>query len=185
MNQENSNGDLGNLYKTDLKVRVITINELSPEIAGFIESTHDREFGGDSMSYAIPQWYILGYLKGIPVTQVGVLQRTITINEKPFLVGGVSFLITEPQYRKNGFATIIVKEAISFIGNKLGLPFSLLTCKPRLEPLYSKMGWRSISEPNVFVQPTGNRSCGGLIMVYECGGIQWPDGRIDFCGFPW
>ena len=185
MDQANSNNNLGDLYESDLKIRVISINELDSQLTDFIECTHDREFGDDSMIYAVPEWYILGYLKNIPVTQIGILQRTITINEKPFLIGGVSFLITEPKYRNNGFASIIMKKAVLFIRNKLGLPFCLLTCKPRLESLYAKMGWRSINEPNVLVQPTGNRSCGGLIMVNECGGIQWPSGRIDFRGLPW
>jgi predicted acetyltransferase len=128
------------------------------------------------MIYAEPQWYIFGYLDEGLVTQVGVLQRTITIGQNPLLIGGIGFLITEPEHRGRGFASKIMKEAMAFLKNELGLPFGLLTCKPRLESLYTGMGWRTIDAPNVFVQPTGNRSCGGLIMIKECGGLSWPEG---------
>lgn len=169
----------------DFEICISTVNELNPRIAGFIRRSHDREFGDDSMIYAIPEWYMLGYLRGMPITQIGILQRTITINQDPLLIAGVGFLITEPEYRGRGFATVVMKEAVSFVRDKLALPFSLLTCKPRLESFYSRMGWRIVNEPNIFVQPTGNRSCGGLIMVYECGGLPWPKGEIDLRGLPW
>jgi GNAT superfamily N-acetyltransferase len=144
-----------------LRIDIKCVNALSPEIARLIQRSYEREFGNDSMIYAEPQWYIFGYLDEGLVTQVGVLQRTITIGQNPLLIGGISFLITEPEHRGRGFASIIMKEAIVFLKNELGLPFGLLTCKPRLESLYTGMGWRTIDAPNVFVQPTGNRSCGG------------------------
>jgi len=169
----------------DFEISISTVNELNPRIAGFIRRAYDREFGDDSMVYANPQWYVLGFLRDEPITQLGVLQRTITVNQNPLLIAGVSFLITEPQYRGRGYATAIMSEAIAFIEHKLSLPFGLLTCKPQLASFYVRMGWKAIAEPNVFVQPTGNRSCGGVIMVNECGGSPWPEGKIDLCGLPW
>jgi GNAT superfamily N-acetyltransferase len=168
-------------FRTDIK----TVNELTPELVDFIRRTHDREFGDDLMIYAVPGWYILGYLRGEPVSRVGVLQRTITINQRPLLIAGVSFLVTEPGYRGRGYAIVIMKEAVTFVRNKFGLPFCVKRCKPGLESFYSGMGWRTVDGANVFVQPTGNRSCGGLIMVNEWGEIHWPEGKTDFCGFSW
>jgi GNAT superfamily N-acetyltransferase len=170
---------------SDFKISVNTVNELTPKLADFIQRAHDREFGDDSMIYALPQWYLLGFLGGKPVSQVGVLQRTIAINNKPLLIAGVGFLITEPEYRGRGYATLIMNEATTFVNSKIGLPFGLLTCKSRLESLYLGMGWRTVYQPNVFFQPTGNRSRGGLIMVRECGETSWPEGKIDFRGLPW
>ncbi len=170
---------------TTLTTEARTVNELTPDLSSFVRRTYDREFGDDSMVYAIPERHILGSLNGEPVTHVGILQRTITIEQKPLLIAGVSFLITEPEHRGKGFASLIMNEAVTFVRNELGLAFGLLTCKPRLESLYAGMGWKTVSEPNVFVQPTGNRSCGGLIMIYECGESLWPTGKIDLCGLPW
>ncbi|MDD4051704.1 MAG: GNAT family N-acetyltransferase [candidate division Zixibacteria bacterium] len=132
---------------SDLKFDINTVNELTPELAGFIQRANEREFGDDSMVYAIPQWYVLGFLQDKPMAQAGVLQRTISVHQKPLLIAGVGFLITEPEYRGRGFATVIIEEAIAFVRNKLELPFGLLTCKPRLETLYSGMGWKTVDGP--------------------------------------
>jgi GNAT superfamily N-acetyltransferase len=173
------------MKENDVRIDIKSVNELTPVLASFIQRTHDREFGDDLMVYANPQWYVLGFLRDEPMAQVGVLQRTITVNQNPLLIAGVSFLITEPEYRGRGYATAIMSEAIAFIEHRLVIPFGLLTCKPRLASFYIRMGWKTIDEPNVFVQPTGNRSCGGVIMVNECGGSPWPEGKIDLCGLPW
>jgi GNAT superfamily N-acetyltransferase len=168
-----------------LRVEIKNVNELSPETARLIERGYNREFGNDSMVYAYPEIYILGYVSGELTTHVGLLQRTITIQQKPLLIAGIGFLITEPDNRNQGFGTTVMKAAIGYVKNELTLPFGLLTCKPRLESLYAGIGWRTINEPNVFVQPTGNRNCGGLIMIIECGGLPWPKGQIDLRGLPW
>ena len=167
------------------RTEIMTVNELSPKLARSVQLSYEREFGNDSMIYAEPQWYTFGYLNEELATQIGVLQRTIIIGQNALLIGGVSFLITEPENRGRGFASEVMKEAVAFLKNELGLPFGLLTCKLRLESLYIGMGWRTIDEPNVFVQPTGNRSCGGLIMIKECGRFSWPKGKIDLRGLPW
>jgi predicted acetyltransferase len=169
----------------NLRIDIKTVNDLTLELSDSIQHAHEREFGSDSMVYSIPQWYLLGYLQDELVAQVGILQRTITISNKPLLIAGISFLVTEPQRRGRGFATSLMEQAAVFSRDKLELPFCLLTCKPRLESLYSGMGWRTVSEPNTFVQPTGNRSCGGIIMVNECRGKLWPEGKINLCGLPW
>jgi predicted GNAT family N-acyltransferase len=168
-----------------LRVEIKNVNELSPETVSLIERDCHREFGNDSMVYAYPEIYILGYVNGELISHVGLLQRRITVKQKPLLIAGMGFLITEPDSRNQGFGTTVMKAATAYVKNELALPFGLLTCKPRLESLYAGIGWRTISEPNVFVQPTGNRSCGGLIMIIECGGLPWPKGEIDLCGLPW
>jgi GNAT superfamily N-acetyltransferase len=169
----------------NLRIDIKTVSDLTPELSDSIQRAHEREFRNDSMVYSSPQWYLLGYLHDELVVQVGVLQRTIAINNKPLLIAGIGFLITEPQHRGRGFATELMKQTDVFVGDELELPFSLLTCKPRLETFYSGMGRKVVNSPNVFTQPTGNRGCGGLIMIKECGGISWPEGSIDLCGLPW
>jgi len=187
LSQKKPNRNYGrNILKlNNLEIKTYTVNDLTPELLEFIRYTGEREFGNDSLIYAKPGWYIFGYLNGKPVARVGMLQRTITINNKPLLIAGIGFLITEPENRNRGFAGRVMKDAVAFVKKEFKLPFGLLTCKPRLETLYNKMGWITVDESNVYVQPTGNRSCGGLIMVNECAGVSWPSGKIDLCGLPW
>ena len=168
-----------------MKIEVKTVNKLSPKLASSIRRRNNREFGDDPMVYADPEWYILGYLSGELMTHVGVLRRTIRVERTPLMIAGVCFLVTEPEKRGRGYASAVMSEAAAFIKNELRLSFGLLTCKARLEPLYTKMGWRTVVGPTVFAQADGVRGCGGLTMVNECAGTPWPEGKIDLSGLPW
>jgi len=168
-----------------LKIEIKAVNELTPDQASSIRHRNDREFGNDSLVYADAEWFVLGYLTGELATHIGVLQRMVTVGKVPLLIGGVCYLVTEPEHRGCGFGSAVIREAVAFVKNELGQSYSLLTCKPRLEPLYVKTGWRTVTGPTIFGQATGVRRCGRLTMVNECGGRAWPEGEIDLCGLPW
>jgi len=167
------------------KAEVQRASDVSPEIAELIQQATEREFGSDPLLYAEPEWYVLGFLEGVLVARVGLLERTVTVAKKSLCSGGVCSVVTEPEYRSRGIASALMGEAVAFLEDQLKLPFGLLTCKPRLEPLYARLGWRTVDGPTVFIQEDGTHSCGGLTMVFECAGRPWPEGRIDLCGLPW
>ncbi|UCD93452.1 MAG: GNAT family N-acetyltransferase [Candidatus Zixiibacteriota bacterium] len=168
-----------------LKIEVKTVNELSLELASLICHRNDREFGDDPLVYADPEWYILGCRSGELTSHVGVLQRIITVGQIPLLIAGVCYLVTEPENRKRGIASSVMREAVAFLKNELGQAFGLLTCKSGLEAFYARTGWRTVAGPTIFAQPDGVRRCGGLTMVNECGGTPWPEGEINLGGLPW
>jgi aminoglycoside 2'-N-acetyltransferase I len=167
------------------KAEVKRASDLSPEIAKLIRRATEREFGSDPLVYAEPGWYVLGFLEEMLVARVGVLERTITLAKKPLRIGGVCSVVTEPEYRHRGIASTLMGEAVVFLREQRKLPFGLLTCKPRLEPLYARLGWRTVDGSTVFIQEDGMHSCGGLTMVFECAGRSWPEGKINLCGLPW
>jgi len=168
-----------------LKTEIKMASELSPELANSIQMAADREFRNDPLVYAAPEWYVLGFLEGALTARVGVLQRTITVGPTPLRIGGICSVVTEAENRRRGIACALMGKAASFLKDELRLPFGLLTCKPRLETFYAKLGWRTVAGPTVFAQADGVRSCGGLTMIVECGGRPWPEGKIDLCGLPW
>lgn len=167
--------------KTEIKVA----SELLPEIAYSIGRATEREFGNDPLVYASPELYVLGFLEGVLAARVGILQRTITVEHIPLRIGGICSVVTEPEYRCRGIAYRLMGEAVSYLKDELRLPFGLLTCKPRLETFYTRLGWQTVASPTVFAQADGVRSCGGLTMIIECDGKHWPDGKVDLCGLPW
>ena len=171
--------------KQTLRVEITPASDLSSEIEGKLRRMTEREFGSDPMVYAEPQWYVMGFVKEELASRVGILQRTVLINDVPALIGGICAIVTEPKYRGRGIASFLVRRAVMFLRDNLMLDFGLLTCKPRLESLYTQLDWRTVDGPTVFDQPTGKRSCGGLTMIIECGGRQWTEGKIDLCGLPW
>lgn len=171
--------------RRSLRTEIRAVCEFSGELEDFIRRSNDREFGNDSMVYDIPEWYALGFLEKEPVTHAGILHRNIIIGGTPLQIGGISFVVTEPDFRGRGYARVIMDQAIAFVKDDLGLSFCLLTCKPRLESLYTGWGWQTVPGPTVFMQPSGPRGCGGLTMIYRCTEKAWPDGKIDLCGLPW
>lgn len=156
-----------------------------PDVAYSIGRATEREFGNDPLVYAAAELYVLSFLEGVLAARVGILQRTITIEQVPFRIGGICSVVTEPEYRRRGIAYQLMDEAVSYLKDELRLPFGLLTCKPRLETFYNRLGWQTITGPTVFAQPDGFRSCGGLTMIIKCDEKHWPNGKVDLCGFPW
>ena len=50
-------------------------------------------------------------------------------------------MIIEPEVRGRGLASVMMNEAVTFVRNELELAFGLITCKPRLEALYTRTDW--------------------------------------------
>jgi hypothetical protein len=169
----------------ELNIEIIPFKELSDRLIDYVRRSNDREFGDDSMIYDHPEWYAIGFLEDEPVTHTAILRRTISIDGTPIGIAGISFIVTEPDFRGRGYARLGTDRAVLFVSEQLALPHCLLTCKPRLESLYTGWGWHTAPGPTVFMQPTGPRDCGGLTMVYQCTEKAWPEGKIDLCGLPW
>ena len=168
-----------------MKIEIMVVDELSLDIKNLIQRANNREFGNDSLIYDDPEINILGFFEEKLVSQVAILKRTITVNKIPLKIGGVCYLVTEPDYRGNGFGSTLMRDAISYLTQELKLPFGLLTCRRELEEFYMRVGYKTVNGPTIFDQPDGIRTCKGLTMVIECGGISWPEGEINLCGLPW
>jgi GNAT superfamily N-acetyltransferase len=169
----------------DLLVETSAASCLPPDRAAVLASIYSREFGWDRLVYAAPQWYVMGVVGERVVGRVGVLERVISVDDSPLDVGGITGVVTEPDYRNRGVARRLVACAVLFLRDEHQLPFALLTCNRKLGLLYEKLGWRIVPGPTVYAQPDGPRACPGLTMVVESGSAAWPEGPIDMRGLPW
>jgi GNAT superfamily N-acetyltransferase len=169
----------------ELLVDTVPADGLPPDLESVLRAVYQREFGWDRLVYAEPRWYVLGMFEGELIGRVGVLSRTISVGGAPVAVGGITGVVTEPDYRGRGVARTLVAHALAFLRDEQHLPLVMLTCNRKLGPLYEKLGWRVVEGPTVYAQPDGPRTCPGLTMVSESGSISWPDGRIDMRGLPW
>ena len=169
----------------NLAIEIISADDLPQQRKDLLNEAYQREFGWDKMIYDESQWFVIGTLDKELAGQVGILQREISVDGHPLRVGGIHGVITEPEHRGHGVASALMGRAVDFIGQELHLPYGLLTCQPRLENYYNRLGWKTTKEPCVFEQPDGPRSCGGLTMVLQCIGRLWPEGRIALRGLPW
>jgi aminoglycoside 2'-N-acetyltransferase I len=169
----------------ELRVEILSAEQITCQRVALLEAVYEREFGWDRLRYASPQWYLLGMFAGTLIGSVRMLERTVTVNDAPLRVGGMTSVVTEPDYRRRGVARRLVGDAVAFLRDERRLPFVILTCNRKLGPLYEKLGWRVVRGPTVYAQPDGPRTCPGLTMVFECGPARWPDGPIDMQGLPW
>ncbi len=169
----------------NLNIEITLASDLPQQTRDLLDEMYQREFSWDKMVYAESQWFVIGTFNKRIIGQVGVLKREISVGENPLWTGGIHGVVTDPEHRCRGVASVLMGRSVDFIRDALNLSFGLLTCNPRLEAFYNKLGWKTAKEPCVFEQPDGPRSCGGLTMIIECGSKPWPEGRIDLRGLPW
>lgn len=169
----------------ELIIETTSASDLPQQTKDLLDEMYQREFSWDKMVYAASQWFVIGTFNKKIVGQVGILEQEISVGENPMRIGGIHGVVTDQEHRCRGVATALMGRAVDFIKSELQLPFALLTCQPRLEGLYKKLGWKTVKGPCVFAQPDGPRSCGGLTMIIECGSKPWPEGCIDLQGLPW
>ena len=169
----------------DMLAETFAADSLPDDTAARLRAIWQREFGWDRLVYAAPQWYVVGTFKGALIGRVGIIKRSISVNGTPLEAGGVTGVVTEPDYRRRGVARRLVGHALEFLQDEHQVSLALLTCNRKLGPLYEKLGWRVVPGPTAYVQPDGDRICPGLTMVAECGSMSWPEGPIDMRGLPW
>jgi predicted acetyltransferase len=168
-----------------MTIEIKSAHDLPHQTKDILHEMYQREFSWDKMIYAESQWVVVGTLNRNLIGQVGILEREISVGEKSLRIGGIHGVVTDPEHRCHGVASALMGRSVDFIRNQLNLPFGLLTCKPRLEAFYNRLGWKTVTAPCIFKQPDGPRSCGGLTMIVECREQPWPEGQIDLCGLPW
>jgi GNAT superfamily N-acetyltransferase len=169
----------------DLIIETSAADKIPPERWAVLEAMYQREFGWDRLTYAAPQWYVMGIVGDRLIGRVAMLERVISVDGASLRVGGITGVVTEPDFRGQGVATRLVGYAVGFLRDELKIPLALLTCNRKIGPFYERLGWRVVRGPTVYTQPGGACTCPGLTMVVESGSARWPDGLIDMRGLPW
>ncbi len=98
-----------------------------------------------------PLWNVVVFdVDDKPLGYIGVIERTITIEQENFKIFGLQNVYVIEEYRGYGLAqkmlVKIEKEAL-----KRSLDFGLLFCRPHVEPLYLRAGWKPLGRPQIFV----------------------------------
>jgi predicted acetyltransferase len=102
------------------------------------------------------------------VSSVQVFPRTISVSTGTIMFGGIGNVATLPSERQNGYAGILLNNAIKYIGSK-DIPVSMLTT--HINSYYEKFGFKTILRTN-----------GRLVSVKgkEHNGIRVFNRAIDF-----
>jgi aminoglycoside 2'-N-acetyltransferase I len=170
-----------------INIQIKAASQLTPSEQKSLSDLLERVFRDDphaGLSYATTEWNVLVYAGDVLASNVDIVQRAINAGERTVRVGGIGGVATLPEYRGRGLASQAMSAAMKFVKDDLGLDFGVLLTNLHRQTFYEGMGWKVISEPAYFDQPSGKVVNDGLTMILALTGKPWPPGEVDFCGLP-
>ena len=96
------------------------------------------------------------------VSHVQVIPIEVHGRDRDLAIGGVSGVLTYPQFRGEGHATALLRAAAEHI-DRQGFDLGMLFCGPEMIPFYERLGWRALPEGRVLVGGADLRE--DLVMV--------------------
>ena len=93
-----------------------------------------------------------------PVSFMGTLERRVTINGQPNLIGGLGYGATAPDWERRGCLRRVVAHALDLFTEQ-GRDWVLLTCLDALVPFYrDKLGWMQVGASPIWMDQPGGRT---------------------------
>lgn len=177
----------GNPAVTDLTTKIFAANDMPADLCKLYALWDMACFTEPNpFDWAQPQWHVMVYAEGEPVSHVGVIRRDCTMDGQPFPLSGICSVMTPEVHRKKGYAVIGMQRAHDFMREELDAPFSLLVTKPYLIAYYTRLGWQHVTTPMIVDLPDGSKfTWEEVIMVLPFTDMPWPTGTLDLCGWPW
>ncbi len=137
-----------------------------------------------------PTWSVIGLdSDDNPVVHCGVVERTVTIENKPYKAFGVQNVYVLEAYRGKGLArkmiTLVEEEAL-----QRNIGFGLLFARPHVAGLYTSLGWTQV-EAKVVLLDTVNKQEFTREFVHDAlyykavHSEPLPSGTIHFNGLDW
>lgn len=137
------------------------------------------------LSWREKDWHFFLDVDGEPVAHVGVLRHDVLVDGVAVAVAGLGGVITEPGFQGQGFAHLLLREAVAFMTDETDADFGFLFCLPRLIPLYESLGWQTLPGPVLIEQPGGALESPVESMVLPLRGRLWPPGKVEIRSLPW
>jgi aminoglycoside 2'-N-acetyltransferase I len=127
---------------------------------------------------------------GLLVSSLYVARRTVLVDGREALAGGVCDVQTDARFRRRGFASAAMQAAAAFMLHDLRVELGILFSARMAVRLYLGLGWQIFDGPVWCQQP------GGTINFVESQpdsppmllpGLEarLPQHYIDMCGLPW
>ncbi len=170
----------------EIRFEVRRADDLPPSITALINEWFDIEFGIMLDQLAPASWRVLAWAGEILVCHVGIVAQASTVDGQPVSLGGISGVITEPEWRGRGLASEAMRRAGDHMRRATTADFGLLLCIRDRVSLYAGLGWQETTAPMFFTDWRGEYVQTDLaIMVLPLRNRPWPEGRIELSGLPW
>lgn len=119
------------------------------------------------------------------VCHIGIYRREATWNGRKLRVGGIGGVVTHPDFRRRGLASVALNAAIQTLKDERATDFALLFCEPHNVGFYAGRGWKPFAGEVWAEQPGGRvRFDVMLPMVFYLKRAPH-EGEVDLCGLPW
>jgi aminoglycoside 2'-N-acetyltransferase I len=121
---------------------------------------------------------------------VGLHRRDVTWNGRKMKAGGIGGMVTRPDSRRRGYASIALNAAVQTLKDEGATDFGLLFCEPASAPFYLGRGWKAFDGEIYADQPGGRmrfEAMGSHVMAPYVHDLRRAprQGAIDLCGPPW
>lgn len=119
-----------------------------------------------------------------PLSKVSVLMHQLQAGDEWITVGGVGGVITIPEAQRRGLARMLLREAESFMREKLEVDFGFLFCIDARRNFYERQGWRAVT-PVWFDQARGRILSPVNTLILPLTNRTWPAGEVNLRSLPW
>jgi len=135
--------------------------------------------------WAQPDWAVMVWEDEEMVSNVHIIERTISVGKESLKLGGIGNIATKVEWRERGYATAALKVAQDFLQDPLKVDFGLMIATDQMIARYEKVGWKKVAHSLLMEQPAGKTTLNYPVMVLPVCKQNWPEGPIDLCGLPW
>ena len=134
--------------------------------------------------WATPGWTVICYEADNIASFYNIVERKILIDDTAMDVGGISNVITNPDYRGKGHASRMLRQTEQVIFEQLKCQLGLLLCADELVPFYERLHWYRANCPVTFRQASGEHLWKANAMLLTRNETLEPR-RINLNGLPW
>jgi predicted acetyltransferase len=135
--------------------------------------------------FAHPELRVLVESDGQVICHVGIYRREVTWNGRKLRVGGIGGVVTHPDHRGRGLASVALNAAIQTLKDERATDFALLFCESHNAAFYVGRGWKPFAG-EVYAEQQDVRARFDALDPYVFYLKRAPhEGEIDLCGLPW
>jgi predicted N-acetyltransferase YhbS len=141
-----------------------------------------RHWNGCAPAYSVVQM-----TDGVVFGHIGIVLREILVGGSPVMVAGVQNFAVSPERRGTGLSQRLESAAMDE-ARRRDVRFGVLFCVPKLERLYSSMGWTTSNAKVTMLDAQGQSVPGcskSIMMVKQLGDEPSPAGDVDLQGRDW
>lgn len=120
-----------------------------------------------------------------PVSHAGLIRRDGIWRERPIRIGGIGGVVTHPDHRRQGLASLALDAALHTLREERSNDFALLFAPAEAAAFFTRRNWKPYMG-QVFAEQNGTRQLFEALqpLVYYLKRAPH-EGELDLCGLPW